>query len=133
MSQVAVYVDGTLAVYEERRTELLRDVYEYAYRRSSAQYRVIRDSLPEPDPVRLRYRTQIAAIVTDMVTTMQPPREELVRERAIGMGVAPEDLEAFTERALAQLINLNVGSAGRYRIRPSEFEAWIGHFRTRDH
>jgi len=124
------YVEGTLAVYEERKTDLLRDVYEFAYERSSAQYRVIRDSLAEPDPVRLKYRTEIAAIVSSMVTSMQPPRGELVKGRVVEMGVDTEDREAVTQRALAQLINLNLGSAGRYRIRPSEFEAWTRLFRT---
>ncbi len=126
----AAYVEGTLAVYEERKTALLRDVYKYSYKRSSAQYRVIRDSPTEPDPVRLRYRTQIAGIVSSMVTSMQPPRGELVKERAVEMGVATGDLDAVTERALAQLVNLNVGSAGRCRIKPSEFEAWSRQFRA---
>ena len=125
------YLEGTLAVYEERKTELLRDVYEYAYRRSSAQYRVIRESLPEPDPIRLKYRSQIADIVSNMVTLMQPPQEKLVRERAIEIRVPAEDLDAVAERALNQLVNLNIGSAGRYRIRPSEFDAWSRQFRTK--
>lgn len=128
----AAYIEGTLAVYEARKTELLRDVFEYAYRQSSAQYRVVRDSLPEPDPVRLKYRAEIASIVSGMVAAMQPPRRELVKERARDTGIASEDLEVVTERALAQLINLNVGSAGRYRIRPGQFEAWIERFRAPD-
>jgi hypothetical protein len=128
----SAYTEGTLAVYEERRVELLRDVYEFAYARSSAQYRVIRDSLAEPDPVRLKYRIEIAGIVRNMVAAMQPPREELARWHAQELGVAAEDWRDVAERALAQLINLNVGSAGRYRIRPGEFEAWRRQFRTSD-
>jgi hypothetical protein len=62
---------------------------------------------------------------------MQPPQEKLVRERAIEIRVPAEDLDAVAERALNQLVNLNIGSAGRYRIRPSEFDAWSRQFRTK--
>jgi fido (protein-threonine AMPylation protein) len=51
------YVEGTLAVYELNRIELLRDVFVWAYARSCAQYTVVRESMGQPDPLRLRYRT----------------------------------------------------------------------------
>jgi hypothetical protein len=50
------YIDGVLAVYELNRIELLRDVFVWAYERSSARYSAVRQSLGEPDPFRLRYR-----------------------------------------------------------------------------
>jgi hypothetical protein len=125
-------VEGIIAVYEEKETELLRNVYEYAHKRSGAHCRVIRDSLIKPDPGRLNYRTQIADIASSMVTSMQPPRDVLVKDRTVEIGVAPEDIQAVTKRALAQLINLNVGSARRYRVRPSEFDAWTKQFRSID-
>ena len=38
------YIDGTLAVYELNRVELLRDVFIWAYQRSSARYSAVRQS-----------------------------------------------------------------------------------------
>jgi hypothetical protein len=125
-----IYVEATLAIYEQRRVELLRDVYLHAYARSSAQYRVIRESLGQPDPIRLRYRTEIAALVADTVRAMEPPRIEALRERGAALGIEPHAAEAVAERALAQLVNLNEGSAARNQIRPSEFAAWSRAFRT---
>ena len=54
------YIDGVLAVYELNRVELLRDVFVWAYERSSAGYSAVRQSLGEPDPFRLRYRALVA-------------------------------------------------------------------------
>ena len=47
------YIDGTVAIYELNRMELLRDVFVWAYQRSSARYSAIRQSLGEPDPFRI--------------------------------------------------------------------------------
>jgi hypothetical protein len=122
------YVEGTLAVYENQRVELLRDVFEWAYERSCAQYRVVRDSLFEPDPVRLRYRSEIAVAVRETVLSGRPPRREVLREWAERTGISPDDLDDFAERTMSVLVNLNEGTAGRYRLRPSEFSAWRGRF-----
>jgi fido (protein-threonine AMPylation protein) len=118
------YVDATLALYEQKDVGLLRDVYSYAYERSSAQYRVIRESLGQPDPVRLRFRQELATIVADTVRGGEPPRADVVRNRAEQLAIPALELDAVVERALDLLVNLHEGSVGRYGIRPSEFEAW---------
>ncbi|MCK5232075.1 MAG: Fic family protein, partial [Desulfobulbaceae bacterium] len=61
------YIDGTLAVYELNRVELLRDVFVWAYQRSCARYSAVRQSLGDPDPFRLRYRAQIREFVAKVV------------------------------------------------------------------
>lgn len=118
------YVLGTLAVYEHRRTELLRDFFLTAYARSAAQYRVVTRSVPMPDPVRLRYRDQLRALVHDVVIAGEPPNTERIRARATDLPVSAEDRARFEELALELLLNLNEGSAARYRLRPSEFSEW---------
>lgn len=123
------YLDGTLGVYEQRRVELLRDVFVWAYERSCAQYRVVRDSLAQPDPLRLRYRAELREVVHGTVTAGDAPRLGLLRERGVALGVRTEDIEGFAARALAQLLNLHEGSAGRYQLRPSEVHAWKARFR----
>jgi hypothetical protein len=61
------YIDGILGVYELNRSELLRDVFVWAYERFCARYSAVRQSLGEPDPFRLRYRQKIAEIVAEVV------------------------------------------------------------------
>lgn len=122
------YIEGTLAVYEQRRVELLRDVFLFAYERSSAQYKVVRESLGQPDPVRLKYRNELADVVAETVRAMEPPNANLVRQRGRNHGVSDEDLPGFAEAARRLLVSLHEGSAGRYGLRPSEFKEWKDSF-----
>lgn len=125
------YVEGTLAVYELTRVELLRDVFAWAYARSCAQYKVVRDSVAQPDPLRLRYRNELAAVVREIVLRLEPPREDLVRGLAATRQIPAADIDGFTERAISLLNALNEGSAGRYSLRPSDFRTWYDRFRVR--
>jgi hypothetical protein len=126
------YVEGTLGVYELTRVDLLRDVFVWAYERSCAQYRVVRDAIGEPDPLRLRFRNELAAAVRDAVLGGDPPRPELLRAWAADHGIPAADVAAFAERALALLLGLHEGSLHRYRLRPSDFQAWRSRFTPPD-
>lgn len=125
-----VYIDATLAVYEFNRIELLRDLFEWAYERSCKQFRVIRDALGHPDPVRLRYRSELAEVVREIVLTRKAPGIEVLKAWGMEHSVPDSDLGVFAERALEILVNLHEGSAGRYRIRPSDFNAWRTRYRA---
>ncbi len=122
------YIDGTVAVYEDNRVELLCEVFSWAYARSCTQYRVIRDSMGEPDPFRLRYRQQLASAVRDTVQTGSPPSRETLDRRARDLGVQADDVEQFATSALTLLVALTENNAGRYQIRPSEFTRWKSQF-----
>ena len=118
------YVEGTLAVYEYTRVELLRDLFEWAYERSCARYRVVRDAMGVPDPIRLRYRTLLANAVYDAVLGGRTPRLSDMRRRGEAHDVPADDLEEFAAVALGLLVDLHEGTVARYDIRPSEFQAW---------
>jgi len=126
------YVEATLGVYELTRVDLLRDVFVWAYERSCAQYRVVREAIGEPDALRLRFRNELAAAVREAVLGGHPPRPELLRAWAAGHGILAPNVEAFAERALALLLGLHEGSLHRYRLRPSDFTAWRSRFTPPD-
>lgn len=117
------YVEGTLGVYEMQRVELLRDVFLWAYERSCRRYMVIRDTTAEPDPVRLRHREALIAIVAEIVRGQQRPDEAAVRRVAASL-VPAEDLDAVVILAMDDLRNLHEGNVTRYRLRLSEYRAW---------
>ncbi len=119
-----IYVDATLGVYELTRIELLRDLFEWAYERSSKQYKVVREAMGQPDTLRLRYRDQLHQVVYETVVSGIPPRIESIREWGEKHGIPAADQEGFAERALGLLVTLHEGSAGRYRLRPEDFLAW---------
>lgn len=119
-----LYVDATLAVYEERRVDLLRDLFVWAYQRSCEQYRVVRESLGEPDAVRFRYRDDLADLIRETVRHRRPVVRGRLREWGASHGVEAGDLDAFAERAMDLLLNLTEGASGRYGLDPQDVEDW---------
>jgi Fic family protein len=119
------YIDGTLGVYELRRVDLARDVFAWAYERSCQRYTVVRDALPQPDPLRLRNREQLTEVVSAIVRDDSQIDDVRIRDLAEPL-VAPEDLEEFVAMAISELSRLHEGNLARYRLRLSEFRRWRG-------
>ncbi|MCX5744171.1 MAG: Fic family protein [Proteobacteria bacterium] len=119
------YIDGLLGVYELQRVELLRDVFAWAYERSCQRYTVVRDALPQPDPLRLRNRPQLTEVVSAIVRDDLAIDDAKIRALATPI-VDPADLETFVAMAISELSNLHEGNLARYRLRPSEFRRWRG-------
>ena len=119
------YVWGALGVYELNRIAYLRDVFEWAYRRSCARYSAIRQSLGQPDPFRLRYRQQISQFVGGVVKGRMDKRAaakwiatQVTRE------IPQKDQSRFVEVVETEVSNLHEGNIARYRLRLSAFYAW---------
>jgi len=117
------YIDGTLAVHELNRVELLRDVFVWAYERSCQRYVAVRESLPTPDPLRLRYRDALVEVVAEVVRGLKPVDVRQIREMATPL-VRREDLYAFVAMAFNDLMQLHEGNFARYRLRFSEYRRW---------
>ena len=117
------YFDGLIGVYELNRVELLRDVYIWAYERSARQYKTVRDSLPEPDPFRLRYRSALTEVIGEMVRRRVPLNEIAIADLARPI-VEGADMPIFTKLVLRELEGLHEGNIARFRLRPSEFASW---------
>ncbi len=128
--QAQDYIGGLLGVYELNRVEYLRDVFARAYRRSCARYSAVRQSLGEPDPFRLRHRAAIANFVGEVV---RGGMDKKVATRWIAAHsddeVPPQDRARFIEVVETELGCLHAGNIARYRLRPSEYDAWSQHWR----
>lgn len=118
------YIDGVMGVYELNRVELSRDVFVWAYERSSQRYVAVRQSLGEPDPFRLRYREPLIQVIRTIVQMGVEPAVDVVKDAAIEAGIPAEHLEHFVRLAVLELQSLHEGNFARYRLRPSEFKAW---------
>jgi Fic family protein len=119
------YVNGILGVYELNRVDYLRDVFIWAYERSCARYSAVRQSLGEPDPFRLKYRSQVAKLVAEVVQNGQDKRAAVqwIARKAAEM-IPAEDRHRFIEAVETELSGLHEGNIARYRLRPSEFKTW---------
>ena len=119
------YTEAMLGVYELNQTDLLKDVFIWAYERSSARYTAVRQSLGEPDPFRLKHRSALREIVKTIVL------ERLDRKTAINRiskwtnkNIETDDQEQFREIAENEVLSLHAGNFARYQIKPSQFSAW---------
>ncbi|WP_119274951.1 Fic family protein [Taklimakanibacter deserti] len=120
-----LYADAVLGVYEMTRTELLRDVFIWAYERSAARYAAVRQSLGEPDPFRLRHRMALREIVGSVVRGRMNKKQASAHLRTwTREHIEAEERERFQEMAENELLGLHEGNFARYQIRPSEFAAW---------
>ena len=117
------YSRATLGVYEMTRVELLRDLYVWAYERSAQEYLVIRQELAEPDPIRLAWRELIKSTIREVV--LQPERDPLtIIQQCVTAEAIERDREALEAVIIEELQRLHEGVLARYRLRPSELEAW---------
>ena len=121
----SLYTQALLAVYELKDVSLLRDVFLWAYKRSAARYAAVRQSLGEPDPMRLRYRDALREVISQIIR-MRMNREVATAyiQRHTEASVDPEMRERFRQAVESDLIALNRDNIARFRVRLSEFEAW---------
>lgn len=117
------YVEGTLGVYELKQVDLLRDVFVWAYERSCQRYMAIRETVAEPDPIRLRHREALITVVSEIVRGLQATTAMNIRAIVASL-VPPEDQNRVVKLALDDLRNLHEGNISRYRLRLSEYRNW---------
>lgn len=68
------YAQAMLGIYEMGLVELLRDLFIWTYERSTQEYVALRQSLAEPGPLRLIYRSLYKDTVRAVV--LQPQADE---------------------------------------------------------
>jgi hypothetical protein len=118
------YSRATLGVYEMTRVELLRDLYVWAYERSTQEYLAIKQDLAEPDPLRLAWRDLIKQTIREVVT--QPGVDALtIIQQAVDAADVPEaERGRVHSLVVEELRRLHEGVLARYGLRPSEFAIW---------
>ncbi len=117
------YSRATLGVYEMTRVELLRDLFVWAYERSTQEYLAIKQDLAEPDPLRLAWRDVIKQTLREVVTHPVLDPVSSIQRSVAERVPAPEqaDVQALI---IEELRRLHEGVLARYGLRPSEYAAW---------
>ncbi len=109
--------------YELERVELLRDLFVWAYERSTQEYLAIKKDLSEPDPLRLRYRNVIRETIYMVVT--QPEKDPLVIiKEVVSEKVDETDRVNVEALIIEELRRLYEGGLARYGLRLSELKHW---------
>jgi len=117
------YSRAILGVYEMTRVELLRDLYLWAYERSTQEYLAIKQDLAEPDPLRLTWRDFIKSTIREVVT--HPELDPLACiQHAVAEHVSDTEQPEVQALIVEELRRLHEGVLARYGLRPSEFTLW---------
>ena len=117
------YSCATLGVYEMTRVELLRDLYVWAYERSTYEYLAIKQELAEPDPLRLAWRALIKQTIWQIVTA--PEQDPLaIIQRSVLEQVPESNQREVQALIVEELRRLHEGVLARYGLRPSEYAIW---------
>ncbi len=123
------YSRAILGVYEMTRVELLRDLYVWAYERSTQEYLAIKQDLAEPDPLRLAWGEVINQSVREVVRQSERDPLDVIKEclSADELGRDKDGIEALV---IDELRRLHEGVLARYGLRQSEFAEWLSRQRT---
>ena len=117
------YSRATLGVYELTRVELLRDLYVWAYERSTQEYLTIKQDLAEPDPLRLAWRDFIKQTIREVI--IHPECDPFASIQQSVMEHIPEHEQANLQALIIEeLKRLHEGVLARYGVRMSEYTAW---------
>lgn len=117
------YSRATLGVYEMTRVELLRDLYLWAYERSTQEYLAIKQNLVEPDPLRLAWRDLIKQTIRDIV--LHPELDPLsCIVRTVSEQVPKPEQPDVQALVVDELRRLHEGVLARYGLRPSDYTLW---------
>ncbi len=97
----------------------------FAYERSVDRYATIRQTVGEPDPFGLKYRTELHEIFAEVI------RNKLSKSSAAKFihlwtqqNIDQDNQEQFRHAAERNLLSVHSGSFARYRITPLEFSEW---------
>ena len=115
-----------LGVYEKTDISLLRDLYTWAYKRSSQQYSAIQQATGEPNQLKLQYRIVIQNIIRAIVLEKIAGQHVVAKIQTL---IKSQNLPETVTNELfnvieTEILNLHDGNIARFRIRPSEFQEW---------
>jgi hypothetical protein len=103
--------------------ELLRDLYVWAYERSTHEYLALKQDLAQPDPLRLAWRDFIKRTIREVITHPELEPLDCIRH-AVAEQVPEREQESVQALTIEELSRLHEGVLARYGLRPSEYTAW---------
>ncbi len=119
----SAYSRSILGVYELTRIELLRDLFLWAYERSTQAYISIQRNLVEPDPLRLQYRDVIKATIRQIVLHPNLNSQDIIKNSLKNL-VEKQNQPQVSELIIEELKRLHEGVLVRYGLSLTEYKRW---------
>lgn len=120
------YVLSLLGVYEKNDVSLLRDLYVWAYKKSSQRYSAIQQTMGEPDLFKLKYRGEIQSIVRTIILEKVASAQivKTIKKLIEELNLSEDVSSRLFHIVETEMINLHDGNIARFRVLPSEFQKW---------
>lgn len=120
------YAQSFLGIYEKNDVSLLRDLYCWAYQRSSQRYSALQQAMGVLNPMRLTYRAAIQNIVQHIILNQIKGSAVVasIRQWVDELKLSDVDAAALFEAVETDLMNLHEGNCVQFKIKSDEFERW---------
>lgn len=121
-----IYVKALLGIYEKNDVSLLKELYLWAYKRSSEKYTAVQLSMGTPNPIKTKYRSQIQEIISSLIVNETPGSllVQSIREKLNVFSIPAEDFDELFKTIEIEIIGLHEGNVARYKVSPNQFEKW---------
>ena len=120
------YVMSLLAIYEKNDVSLLRELYVWAYKRSAQRYSAMQQSMGEPNLFKIKHRDIIQNMIRSIILEKIAGQQVVLRlKQLIDTLMLPvHDSDQLFHIIETEIMSLHDGNIARFKIKPSEFEAW---------
>ncbi|MBA2403851.1 MAG: Fic family protein [Bdellovibrionales bacterium] len=120
------YIKSLIGVYEKNDISLFRDLYMWAYKRSSQKHSAIQQAMGEPNLLKMKYRTVIHEIIQSVILEKVAGPQLVTRiQNLLKAHKLPEAVIVELFNLIeTEILSLHDGNVARFKIRPSEFEEW---------
>jgi predicted transcriptional regulator len=120
------YLKSLLGVYEKNDVSLLRDLYLWAYVRSAQRYSAIQQALGKPNLFKMKYRSDIQDIIRTVILEKVVGSKvvQKIQKMIQTKNIPGSDSKELFNVIEAEIVSLHEGNIARFKIRPSEFQAW---------
>jgi len=119
------YISGLLAIYELNKIDLMKDIFIWAYERSSIRYKLNINLLGEPNLFYMKYSKKIKHIVQLIVhnniygNTLIQKIDTWAQDN-----IELSDKDEFLTTVERELASLHLGNIAIYNIKPIYFDKW---------
>lgn len=114
------YAMAMIGVYERQDVSLAVNLFEWTYQRSIEKYRALLESLGAPDPLRAKYREELADAIRQIVAQGTP-----LNAAVEALHIPSEHRTAFTQMLQTELAHLEPYNCARYRLTIGKTEEWV--------
>ena len=120
------YVLSLLAIYEQNDVSLLRDLYVWAYKRSSQRYSAIQQSMGEPNLFKMKYRNIMHDIIRSIILEKVSGAMVVstIKQRIDALMLPAHDSEQLFNILETEIMSLHNGNIAMFKLKPLEFESW---------